>query len=211
MTTNILLFLKGLIIGLAMASPFGPIGLVFIQRSLENEKFEGVASGFGIASGDMIYAIIMTFGFTLLQDYIVGHLLYMKIIAAVVLIVIAVRTLRIKIELTTENEHKRNLFKAFGKSFLIAIHNPSTIIVFAFLFALLNVDDILSKTNAVFLILGIFSGSSALWFTINQIIHFFKKREKLLYITFFYRLSGFLLLIISLIIIISLTNIFHLG
>lgn len=201
-----LLIAKGFIIGLILASPFGPVGLIFIQRSLANEKYEGIASGLGIASGDMVYSIITTLGITILYDLIINHLIFLKIIALGVLVYMSWKTMSIKVEFKVESRDERSVVSAYLWSFLLSLHNPSTIIIFAFLFGLFRVGEIASVTNAVLLISGIFAGSSLLWFVLNHFIHRIKETGKFKYLYLFYRTSGILLMIISLIIIMNVAG-----
>jgi threonine/homoserine/homoserine lactone efflux protein len=201
---NAFIIAKGVIIGLIMASPFGPVGLIFIQRSLENEKFEGFASGLGIATGDMFYSIITVFGISILYDFISAYNTVIKVIAFAILTYMAVRTLSIKTEFEITGSHNRNLTKAFFLSFLLAIYNPSSIVVFAFLFTLFDIGDILTCTNALLLVAGIFIGSPALWFATNYLIHLVREAGKLKYLNLIYRLSGVMLLVLSTILLVSI-------
>jgi threonine/homoserine/homoserine lactone efflux protein len=52
---NIELFIKGLIVGIAIAAPVGPIGLLCIQRALTGGWISGLASGLGAALADTFY------------------------------------------------------------------------------------------------------------------------------------------------------------
>ena len=45
-------FARGLLIGLSIAAPVGPIGLLCIQRSLDHGRMSGFVSGLGAASAD---------------------------------------------------------------------------------------------------------------------------------------------------------------
>ena len=49
------LFLKGVIIGVTIAAPVGPIGILCIKRTLEQGKWIGFVSGLGAATADGIY------------------------------------------------------------------------------------------------------------------------------------------------------------
>lgn len=57
-------FLKGLVIGLSIAAPVGPIGLLCIRRSLLGGRLAGVVSGLGAATADAIYGLLAAFGLT---------------------------------------------------------------------------------------------------------------------------------------------------
>lgn len=57
-----LLWLKGMLIGLAIAAPVGPTGLLCIQRTLTRGRWSGILSGLGVASADALYGCIAGFG-----------------------------------------------------------------------------------------------------------------------------------------------------
>jgi len=52
------LFIKGLIIGMMVSIPLGPIGLLIIQKTVNKDRLSGFISGLGVASADAIYAVI---------------------------------------------------------------------------------------------------------------------------------------------------------
>ena len=49
------LFAQSLLIGLSIAAPVGPIGLLVIQRSLQRGARVGLATGLGAAVADALY------------------------------------------------------------------------------------------------------------------------------------------------------------
>jgi hypothetical protein len=51
-------FGRGVIIGLSIAAPVGPIGLLCIKRSLAQGRVQGSVSGLGAATADAIYAAL---------------------------------------------------------------------------------------------------------------------------------------------------------
>ncbi|MGB8693525.1 MAG: LysE family transporter, partial [Steroidobacteraceae bacterium] len=63
--------LKGMAIGLAIAAPVGPIGLLCLRRSLEQGRAAGLATGLGAASADAIYGAIAAFGLTAISGALV--------------------------------------------------------------------------------------------------------------------------------------------
>jgi threonine/homoserine/homoserine lactone efflux protein len=48
-------FLKGLIVGLSIAAPVGPIGILCIRRTLAHGRAAGFVSGLGAATADAMY------------------------------------------------------------------------------------------------------------------------------------------------------------
>lgn len=67
----LLLFLKGLMIGLAIAAPVGPIGILCIQRSLHDGFKIGFMTGIGAALADGTYGLIAGFGLTAISTLLI--------------------------------------------------------------------------------------------------------------------------------------------
>ena len=60
------MFLDALWIGLAIAAPVGPIGLLVIQRTLGHGRTLGLVTGLGAAVADAFYGAVGAFGVTAL-------------------------------------------------------------------------------------------------------------------------------------------------
>jgi threonine/homoserine/homoserine lactone efflux protein len=58
---------KGIIIGLSIAVPVGPIGVLCVNRTLAQGRISGLVSGLGAATADAIYSCIDGFGFTFIK------------------------------------------------------------------------------------------------------------------------------------------------
>jgi threonine/homoserine/homoserine lactone efflux protein len=66
------LFAQSLLIGLSIAAPVGPIGLLVIQRTLRSGARVGLATGLGAAVADALYGAVGAFGVHWLIDALVG-------------------------------------------------------------------------------------------------------------------------------------------
>lgn len=73
------LFLKGLIIGFAIAAPVGPIGVLCIQRSLHDGFKVGLMTGLGAALADGTYGLIAGFGLTAISSLLVGQQFWVRL------------------------------------------------------------------------------------------------------------------------------------
>lgn len=65
----IILFLKGLMIGLAIAAPVGPIGLLCIHRSLSDGFKLGLMTGLGAAIADGVYGAVAAFSLSAVSSF----------------------------------------------------------------------------------------------------------------------------------------------
>lgn len=197
MTMNLSLLLYGVIIGLIVAFPFGPIGIVFIQRSLNNSKIEGVFSGLGIATADLIYSITATLGIKALSDLILKYDDVIRFVAIVILCIVGLQSVFKKYEFKLESNRDNNLFRSFLQTFFIALHNASSLVVFVFLFSFFAIEKVLTPVNSITLIVSIFIGSNILWTFLNLFIQSFKKKENIRYLKMINTISGFTLITLS--------------
>ena len=72
-TMVLVIFLKGLIIGFAMAVPIGPVGIMCIRKTLAEGHSRGLIIGLGAATADSLYGSIAAFGLTFISDVIASQ------------------------------------------------------------------------------------------------------------------------------------------
>ena len=65
------LFLEGVVIGLAVAAPVGPIGVLCIRRTLAYGRASGFVSGLGAATADAAYGSVAALGLTFVTGLLV--------------------------------------------------------------------------------------------------------------------------------------------
>ena len=88
------LFLRGLVIGLAVAFALGPVGLIVIRRTLDRGWAYGFLSGVGVATTDALYAAIAAFGLTAISTVLVGIDRPLGVVGGAVLVLLAIRSAR---------------------------------------------------------------------------------------------------------------------
>ena len=85
------LFIQGIIIGLTLAVPVGPIALICIQRTVTDGRFHGIFSGIGVATADSFYAAVTVLGLTIISSVIVTNQFLFRFLAGIVLIFVGMR------------------------------------------------------------------------------------------------------------------------
>lgn len=68
MSDNLSVFFRGVFIGISIAAPVGPIGVLCIRCTLREGKLKGFLSGMGASSADMVYGAIAAFGVTVITN-----------------------------------------------------------------------------------------------------------------------------------------------
>ncbi len=159
---EISVFLRGLVLGVVIAAPVGPVGILCIRRTLEKGLAVGFATGVGAALADAIFAAIAAFGVTAALSLLTGAEKEIRLFGGFFLMVMAIRMFLQKIEMGRAGTASvANLIKAFMSGFVITITNPLTII--GILAVIATFAGHLSYVQAATLTGGIFCGSLAWW------------------------------------------------
>lgn len=188
-------FIKGLLIGLSIAAPVGPIGVLCIRRTLAYGKIVGLVSGLGAAFADGIYGLIAGLGLTLISNFLIQQQIWIKLIGGIFLCYLGIKTLLSKSEYSTSTTQKKNIVKAFLSVFFLTLTNPMTILSFIGIFAGLGISS--PETNIVSslsLIFGVFCGSTLWWLILSNGVGLFKERLSTNSLTKINRLSGIIIL-----------------
>ena len=69
----ILTLVKGIAVGIVIALPFGPVGVLCVRRTLFEGMSFGLVSGLGAATADSVFGIIAGFGLTFIRDWLLGY------------------------------------------------------------------------------------------------------------------------------------------
>ncbi len=171
-----IVFLKGLIIGFAMAVPIGPIGIMCIRKTLAEGHSRGLIIGFGAATADSLYGSIATFGLTFVSEVITSQHFWLSLVGGGLLLFLGIRTYRAKRKDPIIPFDNKGLLGSYVSAFLLALTNPVTIFAFVAVFAAFGLGHRLSIISASFLVLGVFTGS-CLWFlTLGYVATLFRKK-----------------------------------
>jgi threonine/homoserine/homoserine lactone efflux protein len=98
------ILLRGLIIGVSIAAPVGPIGVLCIRRTLANGRTSGLFSGLGAATADACYGSVAAFGLTFISSLLVGQQFWFRLIGGAFLCYLGVKTWMEKPASIVENE-----------------------------------------------------------------------------------------------------------
>ncbi len=165
------IFLRGLVIGLAIAAPVGPIGVLCIRRTLAEGRLAGLVTGLGAATADTFYGAVAAFGLTAVSAFLVSQQDALRLIGGAFLLYLGVRTFVARPAAQAAeagDRSSRTLAGDYASTFLLTITNPLTILSFAAVFAGLGLgsgyDDL---TSALLLVAGVFTGSALWWLLLS--------------------------------------------
>ena len=83
---------SGVLIGLILAAPVGPVNLICIRRALQFGPLNGFMSGLGAALGDGLFAAISAFGVTVVARLIEGFSTSLEIGGGMLLLAFGLHT-----------------------------------------------------------------------------------------------------------------------
>lgn len=169
-------FGQAVVIGISIAAPVGPIGLLTIQRTLDRGPKSGFATGLGAALADMVYGAVGAFGVSSVISMLAGARLPLALAGAAILLWLAWRTWHAKLEeaddkapRTAEASAEKQfaiLARDLVGTFLLTVSNPATILSFVAIFSVLAGS---SRTAVApwYMVAGVFTGSCAWWLVLS--------------------------------------------
>jgi len=164
------LFLRGLVIGMSIAAPVGPIGVLCIRRTLADGRVYGLVSGLGAASADAVYGAIAGFGLTVVSGFLVDQQMALRLVGGVFLCTLGLKTFRARPAAdAAEAGQGRGLSDAYVSTLVLTLTNPVTILSFAAIFAGAGVAEMGDDRGAALtLVAGVFGGSAAWWLLLSS-------------------------------------------
>lgn len=161
------MLLKGMAIGLAIAAPVGPIGLLCIRRSLAQGRSAGLATGLGAATADAAYGAIAAFGLTAISAALIAQQFWLQLCGGLFLLYLGVRTAVATPVTETRDAAPTGLLAAYSSTVVLTLTNPLTIMSFAAVFAGLGLKAGTGGGGGVGVVSGVFLGSALWWLLLS--------------------------------------------
>ncbi len=187
--------LQGFLIGISIAAPVGPIGVLCIRRTLSEGHSTGFASGLGAATADAIYGCVAGFGLTFISDVLVSQQTWFRLVGGLFLCYLGIRNLLTKPPDSASGQAAsvtgQGIVGAYASTFALTLTNPMTILSFAAIFAGLGMTDSGGQWHtAAALVSGVFAGSVTWWFFLSGIAGAFRTRFTARAMQWVNRISG---------------------
>jgi threonine/homoserine/homoserine lactone efflux protein len=162
------LFMRGLVIGFAIAAPVGPIGMLVIRRTLAEGRLLGLLTGMGAAVADSLYGCVGAFGLTFISSFLMGYASWTKLIGGAFLIYLGLSTFRAKPRKESTGASKVRYASAFLTTLALTLTNPATILSFMAVFAGLGLGMKAGDYGAAGIVVaGVFVGSALWWLLLS--------------------------------------------
>jgi threonine/homoserine/homoserine lactone efflux protein len=184
--------LKGIAVGIVIAVPVGPVGVLCVRRTIFEGRLFGFLSGLGAASADTIFGIVAGFGLTVISDVLLDYQTWLRAAGGLFLVYVGVSALRKHITRCEAPERNaENLLSAYLSTFALTITNPVTIIAFLGIFAGAGfTGEEATLGRAGMLVAGVLLGSLIWWLGISLGAGLFRKSFGERHLVLLNRISG---------------------
>ncbi|MBR6628411.1 MAG: LysE family translocator [Bacteroidaceae bacterium] len=176
------ILLKGIIIGIIVSAPMGPVGVMCIRRTLNKGRWHGFMTGIGASVSDLVYATITALGMSFVFDFInnAHNMFVLQVVGSILLFFFGLHTFRTNPHSYRANPMdklgsypvtKSKLAYNFATGFALAISNPLVILMFVALFA--RMSFVLPELDFAERVAGyasIWMGAVVWWFAITWLV-----------------------------------------
>ena len=173
---NPLVIPVGIVIGVLVAAPVGPVNVLCIQRALERGLFGGIAAGLGAVLGDAIIALSASLGVGAISGAVQTHRGLIQVVGGMALIAFGLR-LCLKAPGTIMPGSNGSETSLSGylwdipKTFLLTVTNPGAVLgLFAIFGGIGSFVELRGYIDALVLVGAIALGSLAWWIFLSLLI-----------------------------------------
>ena len=187
-------FVRGLVVGLAVAAPVGPLGVLCIRRTLAAGRLVGLATGLGAATADAFYGGVAAFGVTVISSLLLSQQVWIRLLGGLFLCYLGVKTIAAAPAERAAATAGPTPLRAYLSAVALTLANPPTILSFAAIFAGLGMGTTGKATGAaVVLVLGVLVGSALWWVLLCSGVALVRARVTPRLLRWINRLSGAML------------------
>ncbi len=159
-----LAFVRGMIVGFALAAPVGPVAVMCIRRAMTCGFFKSVVTGLGAALADMTFGAVAGLGLTVISTFVLDNELIIGLVGGALVVTLGLVTYRAPVVITNGAVVVKSLHRDFAAAFMMAITNPATMIAAVGVFAAFGGVDVYQEpVTALWLVVGVFLGSTLWW------------------------------------------------
>jgi threonine/homoserine/homoserine lactone efflux protein len=192
----LLLLVKGIVVGVVIAIPVGPVGILCLRRTIFEGRLSGLVSGSGAASADALFAVIAAFGLTFVSGWLIRYQDWLRAAGGVYLLYAGGSALLSTAhEQLTEESDPETLVRGFASAFALTVTNPITILVFLAIFAAVGLGERATLVHAAFLVLGVWLGSFLWWLALSAGVDMYRRSIEPRHLAWVSRGSGVILLL----------------
>lgn len=167
----------GLIIGVLVAAPVGPVNVLCIQRAIERGFWGGLAAGIGSVLGDGLIALFAGLGVGAVSGAVNSHRGIIQVIGALALLAFGLKLfltiprIRVPSEADFANTSLKDYVWDIPQTFFLTITNPGAVLgLFAVFGGVSTFVEVRSNIDVLFMVAAIMAGSMMWWIALSNLI-----------------------------------------
>jgi threonine/homoserine/homoserine lactone efflux protein len=203
----IYLVLQGILMGLVVAVPVGPLGLLCVNRALMLGAVYGLFSGLGVATADAFAAGIAALGISLVSGFLIDYQVALRFVGGIFLCYLGYKIYQTEpVNQSSPSGNINSLLGAYATTFFLTFSNPVTILSFVAIYAGWHVPTLQGRyIAAAQLTLGVFIGSALWWVALFIGLTTFRNKFNLRFLGWVHCVSGLLIAGFGVIVLLSLS------
>lgn len=192
----------GIIIGILVSAPMGPIGILCIQRTISKGRLHGLATGFGATLSDIIYACITCLGMGMIVNFIEANEAPLQVFGSIVLGIFGYYIFRSNPTkgIRKQKDKKLSYTQDFLTAFLLTLSNVFIVLLYIALFARFG---FVLPEHSIWMSLGgiggIGIGAVLWWIIITYLVSKLRKWFNIRSVWIFNKIVGIIIILVSII------------
>lgn len=211
---------NGMLVGLMVSVPLGPMGVLIIQRTLHKGALSGFCAGMGVASADCFYAMVAAFGLGFVANTVQTHELLLQVLGGIFLLGMGLKVYfdnplkQIK-QRRNGRVSKRGLLGDYLSLFFLTVSNPIAIVIFMAVFASMAVfGDAPTFASEMLVVVGVLLGAGVWWYSLAMLVNIFRRKFRLRLLISINKVTGMVIAILGAIVILLafspvMSKVFH--
>ena len=197
---NPLIIPVGIIIGILVSAPVGPVNVLCIQRATERGFWGGIAAGIGAMLGDGLVALCAALGVGAISGAVQYHRMTIQVLGGLVLIAFGARLVFaaprvVPMAMGSRSETLRDFVWDIPQTFVLTITNPGAVLgLFAIFGGVSTFVEVESYIDALTIVAAVMGGSFLWWFGLSHLIGRFRHLLNERRLRLINQVTGFLLL-----------------
>jgi threonine/homoserine/homoserine lactone efflux protein len=174
---NPLIIPVGILIGILVAAPVGPVNVLCIQRAIERGFWGGVAAGLGAVLGDGLIALFASLGVGAISGAVQDYRTAIQIVGGLALIAFGMKLYYTEPRLESLHPHfgadasLKDFAWDIPQTFFLTITNPGAVLgLFAIFGGVSTFVEVATYVDALFMVAAIMGGSLGWWIGLSHMI-----------------------------------------
>ena len=194
------LFVSGVIIGLGVAAPIGPVATFIIRQTLTFGLLSGLVAGFSTAISKGFYAWLAIFLSSFIEVWLNTYSRWFYLISGIFLMYIGIKVILTHVKYNNNDKKplEPSLVSSFLQTLTLTFLSPMTAILFLGWFKVMDISDKMetaSDTAAV--VIGVMVGTMLWWTFLASLVSTVQKKYDLKIFKYINLIAGSIIVFFS--------------